>query len=163
MDGYRKLGLSDIPDALTPAQHKRELDEAVGASTFGCNFFEAEPGEILPWGFHRHPDQEELFFVLEGELTVETPDDEIVLGPEELLFVPEDHPNMARASGDGRTRVLAVGAPKDGDRAVLEEECPDCGTVERLDTAVHERDEDGTTTRVAVVSCSACGTEIRRF
>jgi mannose-6-phosphate isomerase-like protein (cupin superfamily) len=160
MGDYRTLEFADLPNGLSPARRKLELDEAAGASTFGCNLYEADPGEQLPWGYHRHPDHEELFVVLSGELTVDTPDGPFVLGPDEALFVPRDHRNRARATGEEPVRVLAVGAPKERDRAVIEEECPDCGTFGRLETTVDATEDGG---RAAVVSCGSCGATVRRF
>ena len=51
-----------------------DADVAVGASAFGFDVYEAAPGERLPWGYHRHPEHEEPFYVVAGELAVETPD-----------------------------------------------------------------------------------------
>jgi mannose-6-phosphate isomerase-like protein (cupin superfamily) len=160
MGDYRALDLAAIPNGLSPARRKLELDEAAGASTFGCNLYEADPGEQLPWGYHRHPDHEELFVVLSGELTVDTPDGPFVLGPDEALFVPRDHRNRARATGEDPVRVLAVGAPKGSDGAIIEEDCPDCGRFGRLETDV-VTDEDES--RTVVVSCGGCGATIRQF
>jgi len=67
------------------------------ASMCGCNYYEIAPGERVPWGFHRHPDHEGLFYVIAGELAVEP------------------------------CRFLAVGAPADDDGAFIRRECPACG------------------------------------
>lgn len=155
--GYEKVAVDDLPNTPNPTRAKREVDEAVGATEFGFNVYEAEPGEVLPWGYHRHPDHEELFYVVAGEVAVETPDGNISVGAGEALFVPPDHPNRARAVGDDVARVLAVGAPKDADGSVIEEACPECGEVTDRQ---YEVLEDGDT---YVLSCSACGAETKRF
>jgi quercetin dioxygenase-like cupin family protein len=156
MADYRKVSVADLSDGLSPARSKKEVDEAVGATAFGFNVYEADPGELVPWGYHRHPDHEELFYVLEGTLVVETPDRTYRLGAGEALFVPPDHRNRAVAGDDGPVRLVAVGAPKDDDRAIIEEECADCGGLTRRDAEVLD---DGT----VVLSCAACGAETRRF
>lgn len=152
---FRKISVDDAPDGLAPVRVKKELDEAVGATEFGCNYYEAETGELVPWGYHRHPDHEELFFVIEGDLSVETPDGDYHVGPNEAFFVPKNGRNRARVVGDSTCRFLAMGAPKETDAAIIEEECPDCGETTELDV---ER-TDGE----YVLSCGACGGEIRRF
>lgn len=155
MSGYRKVSLSDLPSAPSPAREKLELDEAVGASAFGVNVYRADPGEQLPWGYHRHPDHEELFLVLEGALVVETPEREYRVETGEAFFVPRDHRNRARVVGDAPARVVAVGAPKSSDDAIIEEECPTCGTLTRRQSESVTRGGE----RVYVLRCVECGEE----
>lgn len=155
MPDYRKVAVDDLPDAPNPTRHKKEVDEAVGASAFGFNVYVAEPDELVPWGAHRHPGHEELFYVIEGELAVETPDGEFAVGAGEAFFVPADAPNKARVGGNATARFVAVGAPKSADGSVIEDRCPSCGEVTRWESAR----EDET----VVLSCGSCGAETARF
>lgn len=175
-DGCRAVAVGELPDGLSPARSKKEIDEAVGATAFGCNRYEADAGEALPWGRHYHPDHEELFYVIAGELAVETPGGTVRIGADEALFVPPGCRNLARAVADG-TRVLAVGAPKGNDRAVIEEECPACGErtggeavrVGEADGTRETGEETGEATTggdggpTYAVRCVECGTEFRRI
>jgi quercetin dioxygenase-like cupin family protein len=156
---YRTVAVDDLPNVPNPTREKKEVDEAVGASLFGFNVYRADPGEPLPWGYHRHPDHEELFYVVAGELAVDTDDGTLSVGAGEALFVPPNAGNRARAVGDATAEVIAVGAPKGADGAVIEEECPACGAVTDRDHEAVEG-EDGTT---YVLSCVACGAETGRF
>lgn len=157
MTDYRKVAVDDVPNTPNPTREKKELDRALGVTTFGLNVYSADPGEQVPWGRHRHPDHEEVFYVLEGELRVETPDGDFVVGRDEAFFVPADHLNRAVVSGGEPCRFLAIGAPKDSDRAVIEEECPACGGVTGRE---YERVDDGT---AYVLTCTECGAETSRF
>ncbi|AEN05316.1 Cupin 2 conserved barrel domain protein [halophilic archaeon DL31] len=157
MSGYRKLAVSAVSNTPNPTRVKRELDEALGISTFGLNYFVADPGEQVPWGRHRHPDHEEAFYVLEGRLRVETPDGEFSVGPDEAFYVPANHWNRAVAAGDEPCRLLAMGAPKEGDEAIIEEPCPECGESTGRE---YETKDDGET---YVLSCADCGAETMRF
>ncbi|WP_224449855.1 cupin domain-containing protein [Haloprofundus salilacus] len=159
MPEYRKVSVESVPNTPNPTREKKEIDEAVGATEFGFNVFTAEPGEQIPWGYHRHPDHEELFYVLSGELRVETPDGEFRVGTDEAFFVPRGAPNRAVAAGEEPCRFVAVGAPKDADGAVIEEECPACGDAT---DRTYEAVEDAGRT-VYVLSCAECGVETRRF
>lgn len=152
---YRTVALDDLPNAPAPAREKKEVDEAVGATAFGMNVYVADPGEELPWGYHEHPSHEEVFLVLAGELAVDTPDGEYRVEADEVFFVPPGHRNRARAVGNAPCRVVAVGAPKDEDEAIIREECPDCGTETRRE---YERDGED-----IVLRCADCGTETKRF
>lgn len=157
MSEYRKLAVEDVENTPNPTRVKRELDEAVGATAFGLNYYVADPGEQVPWGRHRHPDHEEAFYVLSGELQVETPEGEFSVGADELFFVPENCWNRAVAVGDEPCRLLALGAPKDSDSSVIEDECPECGELTRWET---ERMDDA---EGWVLRCSDCGAETKRI
>lgn len=77
------------------------------------NRFEAAPGEQLPLAYHYHDQQEEVFYVLSGTLHVETPDEEFVLGPDELFAVEPESPQWAYnpEGADEAVTVLAIGVP----------------------------------------------------
>jgi len=152
---YEKVAVDDLPNAPSPAREKREVDEAVGATEFGLNVYVADPGEELPWGYHRHPEHEEVFLVVSGEIVVETPEEPYRVGEGEALYVPPDHRNRARAAGEEPCRVVAVGAPKATDGAIIREECPGCGARTEQE---HERDGE-----VVVLRCADCGRETKRF
>ena len=157
MGEYQKASLAEVESAPTPATAKLELDELFDTTEFGLNVYTVEPGEMAPWGFHTHPDHEEAFLVCSGELTFETPDGDYVVGPDEAFFVPPGNGHRAVATGEEPTRMIAVGAPKDRDHAVIEAECPTCGEVteQDLDPAPEEAD-------VLVRTCAECDTETLR-
>jgi len=159
MTKYVKLEVDSLSDAPSPTSGKKEIDEAVGAEAFGLNHYLARPGEQVSMGYHRHPAHEELFYVLEGELTFETPDGEFVVGAGEVFFVPPDAPQKGHASGEEPARFLAIGAPKAEDHATIVEPCPDCGTDTERDLSMEETEEG----QVVVVACSDCGTVTDRF
>jgi quercetin dioxygenase-like cupin family protein len=156
--GYAHVIVDDLPDAPNPTRHKKEVDDAVGATTFGFNRITADPGERLPWGYHEHPDHEELFYVLSGTLLVETPDQVYEVGAGEAFFVPPGHPQRGVAGPDGCT-LVAAGAPKASDDAVIAEECPACG--EPTDREYAAEVVDGSTTYV--LSCVDCGARTDRL
>lgn len=155
MTEYVKLDAEALPDAPSPTSGKKEIDEAVGASEFGFNLYLAEPGQQLSMGYHHHPDHEELFYVLDGELTFETPDGEFTVETGEVFFVPPGARQKGRATGDTPARFLAVGAPKAEDHAVIVEHCPTCDAETQREIAM----EDG----VVVLSCASCETVTGRF
>lgn len=149
--------VDDLRDAPSPTRHKKEVDEAVGATEFGFNVFVADPGQTLPWGKHRHPGHEELLYVVEGSVRVEADAQDFELDAGDALFVPRDASQRAVAVGDVSARVVATGAPKSGDDAILEEVCPECG--EETDREA-EPVEGGET---YVLCCASCGAETDRL
>lgn len=56
--------------------------------------------------WHRHDDTDEFFLVLDGELTVQLRDRNVVLGPRELFVVPRGVEHCPRA--DVETAVLLL-------------------------------------------------------
>lgn len=115
--GYRVVdttGIEPTPDR--PCCH-RGLSEPAGLSQMAINRFEAEPGEQLPLAYHYHDRQEEAFYVLDGELYVETPDGTHEVGTDELFVVDPGSPQRAYnpAEATDSVTVLAIGAPADVD------------------------------------------------
>lgn len=155
MAEYPTVTVDALPDAPAPCRHKKEVDEAVGATAFGFNVYVAEPGERLPWGYHYHPEHEELFYVIAGRLVLDTPDDHIPVEAGEAIFVPAGAKNRAHATGDEPARVIAVGAPKNADTAVIEDHCPACG-----EATGRTAEQDGD---AYVLICGACGEPVDRI
>lgn len=82
-------------------------------SKLGLRIYELAPGEQSSLRYHYHDEQVEVFYVLEGTLHVETPDNEYVVETDQALFVDPGSPQRAfnPDSADTATRVLAIGAP----------------------------------------------------
>jgi mannose-6-phosphate isomerase-like protein (cupin superfamily) len=164
MPEYPRVQVDEVSDTPNPTAHKREIDEALGANAVGFNLYVARPGERLPWGCHYHPDHEELLYVLDGKLEIETDgrldrESSFRVGAGEALLIPAGAPQCARAIGEKPARVIAVGAPKDADSAVIEEYCPAC--EKRTDRTYEPIEAEGEP--VYVLSCTECGTETERF
>jgi len=104
------------PDAVPPTpdhpSDRRDVAEAAGLGTLAAAVFAMEPGERLSTTYHYHERREELFYVLEGRLRVETPDGEYDV-PAGRLFVAEpESPHRAfnPADADGSVRVFMTGS-----------------------------------------------------
>lgn len=54
--------------------------------------------------WHTHPDTDELFMVLDGQLTIQLRDRDVVLGPQDVFVVPKGVEHCPKA--DGEVRVL---------------------------------------------------------
>lgn len=69
---------------------------------------------------HRHAAARQVFFVLDGILTLRMPDGAVVLGPEQAQTVPPGVPHQAVNEGDRDARFLVISAPATrGDRTDL--------------------------------------------
>ena len=105
------------PDGVSPEPdrpcEKRSISDAAGLSELGCHLYRADPGEEIPLAYHVHERQEEVFYVLGGTLSVETPEGTYEADDGEAFVVEPGSPQRAYndADADDRLEVLAVGAP----------------------------------------------------
>jgi uncharacterized cupin superfamily protein len=151
------VAIDDLDNWMGPADVKRPLGQALGTQHMGLRYYELDPGESTAFGYHAHEDQEEVFYVLAGRLAFETEDGEVSVGAGEAVrFAPGEF-QRSHNPGDGRTRLLAVGAPADPGELTLLRACDACG--ERTDQAI-EAVDDGA---ALVTVCVDCGAETGRF
>ena len=52
-----------------------------------------------PFGWHRHPDSDETFFGVDGELIVRFVDREVIVGPGQFVTVPAGTLHRTRPAG----------------------------------------------------------------
>ncbi|GAD51276.1 hypothetical protein MBEHAL_0036 [Halarchaeum acidiphilum MH1-52-1] len=105
------------PDELDPTPERpcdqRSITDAAGLDNFALNVYTARPGESIPLAYHVHEEQEEAFYVLSGDLHVETPEGEFVVGAGEAFVAEPRSPHFASVpeDADEPVRAVAVGAP----------------------------------------------------
>jgi mannose-6-phosphate isomerase-like protein (cupin superfamily) len=78
---------------------------------------EARAGDMPPLHLHRRED--EVFYVLEGRLSVHLPDSSVEIGPGEAIFAPRDIPHAYRVESE-TARWLAIATPAGFDAFVRE-------------------------------------------
>jgi uncharacterized cupin superfamily protein len=85
------------------------LRRELGVTGFGINLLVMEPGQR--GRIHAHEQQEEVYVVLDGQLTlVVEGDDGRVLGPREIVRVGHSVRRQLVNAGDERLVILALGA-----------------------------------------------------
>lgn len=112
--GYHHIDPDEIEPSSDRPSVQRAITDAAGFENVAVNRYEAEPGEAIPLAYHVHDDQEELFYVLSGRLTVETPEQTYEVGPDEVFAVEPESPQYASAAEDAdeTTVALVIGAPQ---------------------------------------------------
>jgi len=147
----------DVERRMGPAADKRALADALDTDELALNYYELDPGDSFGFGYHRHPDQEEVFYVVDGTATFETEDGEVAVSAGEAVRFAPGEWQLGRNAGDERCVALAMGAPKAARRTEMLRECPDCEG--RTENAVEMADD-----REALVTrCTDCGAETGRF
>ncbi|MDX1745410.1 MAG: cupin domain-containing protein [Halobacteriales archaeon] len=152
----KRITVDDVehPPTISPASVVRPLGPALGTTDVAVNLFELAPGETFGFDYHRHRDQEELFYVLEGTVTFRTEDGDVAVAAGEVVrFAPGEF-QLGRNAGDGPVRALAIGAPRDSTEIEYRRPCPDCGeeTVQPLDV-----DREAAAIEI---TCSRCGSVV---
>jgi len=71
-----------------------------------------KPG--LGHDFHRHPTQEEVIYVLEGQIEQWVGEEKRMLNPGDAAFIPAGVVHASFNSGSGEARVLAILGPAVG-------------------------------------------------
>ncbi|MEF8812944.1 MAG: cupin domain-containing protein [Halovenus sp.] len=120
-DDVPLVDLSDRDD-VKPTVGIRPVDEVLDLEEMGAKLWYFEPGEEV--GYHAHPDEEELYYVIEGEFSVKMgPADDPTyetVGPGTFFAAGPYEPHGHRCVGDDQGIVLALGAPGDSSDDVLD-------------------------------------------
>ncbi|WP_415380328.1 cupin domain-containing protein [Halosimplex sp. TS25] len=111
--GYHHVDVDGIDPTPDRPSVQRSISDAVGLENVAVNRYEVAPGEAIPLAYHYHDHQEEVFYVLSGILTVETPEGTHDVGADEAFAVEPDSPQRAHVpeSADEQAVALVVGAP----------------------------------------------------
>lgn len=155
----KRIALDDVdhPPTISPAAVLRPLSGPLGTTDVAVNYFELAPGDSFGFDFHRHRDQEELFYVMAGTATFRTEDGDVEVGPAEAVrFAPGEF-QLGRNETDERVRALAIGAPRDTEEIEYLRSCPDCGE-ETIQTPSVDREA-----MVFEIRCETCGEIVERF
>ncbi len=106
-------------DPGQPARHVAELSDAIGSERLRANVWRYEPGAA---GLrHRHRDQEEVYLVLEGTLTVYLGEQPAPLEVPRhgVVRVPPGTPVQSANRGPDELLVAAFGTPPEEDASEL--------------------------------------------
>jgi uncharacterized cupin superfamily protein len=153
----QRVDIDELDSRKGPASVRRPVSRGLGAENVAVNYFELDPTETFGYGYHRHPEQEEVFYIIDGTATFETEDGEVrVESGGAIKFEPGEW-QLGRNDGSERLRALAMGAPAETNQTELQRHCEACG--ERQPTWVERAsDEDAVLT-----ICETCGAETGRF
>ena len=90
------------PTLMDPAALGRAVTEAYKNVSLGqVNDHEIRMSVMTEqFRWHRHPDSDETFFGVDGELVIEFPDREIVVKPGQFVTVPAGTLHRTRPAGD---------------------------------------------------------------
>lgn len=153
----KTVQLDDTDSQTRPGEVFTPLSDALDTTGLAINYYEEAPGESIGLCYHRHHEQEEVFYVLSGTATFETETGDVAVGPNELIRFEPGEWQQGTNREDERLRVLALGAPREQGLTDLRRECEACGERTPAEETVDQTDE------ALVFSCKVCGTETGRY
>ena len=118
MAGHRVLRAANAPDySGGDASPFRGYGGPLGAEQLSLNVRELAPSATnvppgqSPTGGHAHRTIEEIYFVLEGEVTVKLDDEIVTLGRHDAVLIPPETVRMARNRTD-QPAILLMLSPR---------------------------------------------------
>jgi mannose-6-phosphate isomerase-like protein (cupin superfamily) len=118
------MAILERPSARPPEPvEPLALSQAITAAYQNCSIARVNDHEIrmsvmtsgFPW--HRHPDSDETFYAIDGELILEFEDREVTLRPGQFLTVPK---GMRHRSRPGGARSVNLTFEKIGTETIYE-------------------------------------------
>lgn len=113
---YAKASTDDV-ESVVPEEYGGMwfLRDVLGAQRLGVTLMELAPGGKGKRHDHADEDHEEIYLVLDGELTVELGEqgdpDTVTVGPEEALRVDPGTTRQLFNRGESDARLVIAGAP----------------------------------------------------
>jgi uncharacterized cupin superfamily protein len=118
--GYEVAHAEDVPvtdlseiDAIPPDLDIRPIDDALGLAELRAKLWYFDPGEEIQ--YHAHAEQEELYYVLEGEFSLKLgpsgEEEYVEVGPGSFYAAGPETGHGHRYIGEDRGVILAFGAP----------------------------------------------------
>jgi quercetin dioxygenase-like cupin family protein len=105
--------------SYAPANHSGTRNRRlIAPGTVGARGLEVVLGEIVPEGVahrHLHPELEQVCYLLEGRLRIETPDGTAELEPGDCCYFAPGEPHRVVATGPTAARLLVIYAPPYGE------------------------------------------------
>lgn len=118
-EDYRRVALADLAPNPEKPSARWEVSRALDLDGYHLNVAEVGPGERLSRSaYHRHPEQEECYYVAAGIGRVEVPDGSFDLGPDEACVFRPGTPHLLHNPHDAPVRLLALGAPAEAHHPV---------------------------------------------
>ena len=89
------------------------MKDHLDTGELGFTVLELEPGGKGKEHDHGEDGQEEVYYVVEGQIDVELADDTVTLGTDEAIRLDPGEARQMHNRGDQRAKLVLVGAPLD--------------------------------------------------
>ncbi len=140
-----------------PATIKRRLAPTLNTEQITLNYYELAPGDSFAFGYHKHDNQEEIFYIQQGTVTFQTEDGEITVEEGSCVRFPPGE--FQRGINEGKERViaLALGIPQETTNTEILRDCSSCGKQ------THQTIEFADDKDALVTVCLVCDSKTGQF
>ena len=111
--GYEKASTEDV-DSVVPEEYGGMwfLRDALGAERLGVTVLELEPGAKGKEHDHTHDGQEEVYFVVKGEVDVDLTDrdETVTLRKDDAVRLDAEETRQIHNRGDEKAKLVLAGA-----------------------------------------------------
>jgi quercetin dioxygenase-like cupin family protein len=102
-------------ETYSPPKHTGTINRRlVGGSAVPSERLEVVLGELSPGGeaqWHKHPDSEQVFFILEGKCLIQALEEESILEAGMAVRFPDGLEHRIEVLGDKKLRCLVIYSP----------------------------------------------------
>jgi len=110
--GYQTASTDDVESVMDPEYGDMWfLKDALDTEDLGLTVLELEPGAKGKPHDHADEGQEEVYYVVEGEIDVDVADGTVTLGETEAMRIDAEETRQLHNRSDGRARLVLAGAP----------------------------------------------------
>lgn len=152
-----KIDVNKLNPVDSP-QNRESISDPLDAKHFSMNYYTLDSGEAFAGSPHAHLDQEESFFILEGEAIFEiktepTEDSQTVTVSEGQIirFEPGEY-QQGRNESDEPLRALALGTPRESTDIRASVPCQECDESNYMEFVI-QNDEPA-------LVCPVCSAEV---
>lgn len=107
----KQIHMRELPVIVPPNHHHMKsrwvADESIGAKTMRVSFGELTPASEV--AAHVHPNEEQLFIVLKGELINKNDDEEVVTKPGEAVLIMPGEPHATFTKSEVAEYLVVTG------------------------------------------------------
>lgn len=112
--GYHVVDPADLKTEPNRPSEMRYISKSTDMKNMGLRVYDVAPGKDIPLsGLHFHDEQDEVLYVVDGELSVETPEEVYSVGKGQFFIAEPKSPHRAYNDSAANTsvRVVGIGAP----------------------------------------------------
>ena len=114
-DDYVHRSLDDLETNSEKPGRRWEVSPQLGIDDYNFNVAVLESGEPLSQNaYHVHPNQEEVYYVVDGRCRVEAEDGSFDAETDDVVRFDEGVPHMLHNPYDAPCKLVAVGSPPEG-------------------------------------------------
>lgn len=140
-----------------PATVKRRLAPALNAEQIALNYYELAPGDSFAFGYHKHENQEEIFYIQQGTVTFQTDTGDVTVEAGDCVRFSPGEFQQGTNEGEEHVIALAIGAPQETTDTEILRDCPTCG--EETHQTIEFSDENN----ALLTICLTCDSKTGRF